>query len=566
MAERDALENHLSEGERLMQNKLYDRAMVEFNKALQIDSKITNRALTGLFQQAEQTGDYEGLIAVGSNMLLHRPNNGYLANMLGNAYRKMGNISQAEKLYEHCLKYEADHRFAEYNMAAAMANVELYDSNAVSAVSPFEVMSWYKFADNEDGEKQLKDMQIEIEEEKEAKLAEEDQNEDTGEGWQDKLEQELKEEANKRQKRKRVELVPEELFNRIRKLYGMKSPTSLRLLRALALYCLQYNEAEIAWRTLTRLTFAFPKDENLQCFMAITYAMRNQEAVAEEKLIELLGKNRFSRFANVNLGILYKRQRKSVLSKKYFINTHLLLEKSMGHYDMYEFHELGEKYYQNGVHKNALKVFEVLNEETPSTEITYRLGRLYFETENYEKAVQTFKHLIDAAPDHAETKKALAEMNELLKEQARNLVQANKYSRGAQVYELSLEIEPSKEVVQDIISAYKLKRDDENVKRMTARLREIERLEKEKEIEESRLEKITEAKQFASKNQNYKAIRSYEEALRLKPEQSVLVRLVALYKKTRQHDMVEDVTNRYNKMIERQQRMAELENEEGGNG
>jgi len=92
----------------------------------------------------------------------------------------------------------------------------------------------------------------------------------------------------------------------------------------------------------------------IRTFMALTYALRGEEDLAINKLIELLGENPYNRYANANLGYLYLKQGKTILAKKYFILTHHYLEKSKGYYDMDAFRELGEKYYREEIYKNAL--------------------------------------------------------------------------------------------------------------------------------------------------------------------------------------------------------------------
>ena len=82
--------------------------------------------------------------------------------MLGNAYRKQGQIRSAIKLYKHCLKVDRKAKMPAYNIAAAMARVDLYDSSAISAISEFESMKTFKLPDNEKGVQELMDIQLKI--------------------------------------------------------------------------------------------------------------------------------------------------------------------------------------------------------------------------------------------------------------------------------------------------------------------------------------------------------------------------------------------------------------------
>ena len=551
MAERSETQQHLAEGERLMMSRFYDRAMVEFNKALKLDSKTTMQALDGLFDTAERMDDYEGVISIGTNMLLNQPSNGALANKLGNAYRKMKNFGQAIKLYQHCLKNAPDDKFVTYNLAATMARIDLYDGKALSAVMPFERMKTPKLPDNEKGVERLTELQREL-----ILLKEEARADEEG----DEEETPVEESQNEKQSQQ-VEVIPEEVFGYLREDQSISTKARVAVLKDLSLYCLENNDPEIAWRSLTRLIFHIPEDENFQSFVALAYALRGEEQLAIDKLLALLGTNQYNRFANVNLGFLYKKQGNDLLSKKYFITTHQLLEKSQDFYDMYEFRMLGEKYFQDKVYKNALKVFQVLREEQESPSVLYRLGRIYIELDELDQAIEVYKCLVENYRQYPDVEENLADINRYILNVAKNLMKNHRYSRAVKMFEMSLTIKKSKAVVEDAIGAYKLLRDEEGEKRMKVLLRVVEREEREQEIEASRVEKLKQAKKLEATNHTYKAIQAYEEALRLKPEKEVLVRLLALYKKSRQPEMIEDVTKRYNKAIERIQRLAELEAE-----
>lgn len=560
MAERNEVDQHLAEGKRLMVSKFYDRAMVEFNKALKLDSKITMRALDGMFETAEYTNDYEGVISIGTNMLLNQPNNNMLANKLGNAYRKMKNFGQAIKLYEHCIKHSPDDKFAPYNWAAAMARIDLYDGAAVSAVLPFERMSRPKLPKNEKGVERLTTLQQELIEAAEARAAAEEAKaaaEAGGDDWQTEMEKKLKAEQKKKKNRK-VQLIPEELFDHLRRDKTVSTKAQQTMLKDLSIFCLEKNYPEIAWRAITRLIFQIPHDEDLQSFVALTYDARGEEQLAIDKLLSLLGKDQYNRFANVNLGYLYKKQGNDLLSKKYFLTTHQLLEKSQHYYDMNEFRMKGEQYLKDEVYKNALKVFEVLREEKEAPIILYRLGEIYLALDDYEKALEVYKCLVENYREEEGVEEKLVQINQHLLSMAKDLMADHRYSRAAGMFEMSLAIIKSKDVIENAMSAYKLLRDEEGEKRMKIALRLMEEEEREKEIKESRIKKLKQAKKLEAENLSYKAIQAYEEALRLKPEKKVLIRLLTLYKKTRQPEMMQDVAERYNKALERIQRLADL--------
>ncbi len=564
MAERkDSLEWFLAEGEKLMQNKFYDRAILEFNKAYKVDSSATNSTLEKLFKQAEETGDYEGIISVGTSLLQHQPKNSHLANVLGNTHRRMGNFAQASKFYHHCLNYDPEHRFASYNLAAAMARVDLYDGNVVNAITPFERMDGPKIPDNKEGEQRLKAIQQKIDEAQEEEKARETQENLEEEDWQNKLEAELVPAKQEEPKKKRkIVLIPEEILTYARENQDMPPLELQEILKFLAFYSIENSFPKIAWRALTRLLFYKSQDENLRCFMALTYDLRGEKKLAIDQLLSILEENKYNRYATVNLGYLYYQQKNYNLARKYFVIASQLLEKSRDHYNMQEFRSLGEQYYRDEIYKNAQRVFEVLREESETSDILRRLGHIYLEVEMFDEAMEVYKVIMEKYYEQPEVKEAMKKANQMLLDKALNYMEVHKYTRAARVYEISLEIERSKTVVEDALGAYKLLRDEEGIKKMNVLLRTIQNEAREREILVSIQQKLKEGKAFEKKRRNYEAIRCYEEALRLKPDKDVLIHLIRMYKKTRQREMIQDVTDRYNKAIERQQRLAELEAEE----
>ena len=130
---------------KLLKSRFYDRAKVEFNKALDEDHDLATQVVLALYRQMESSGDVEGLLALGANVLNRDPGNVDLANLLGNAYRRQGNITQARNMYQHCLKHDPKFRNATYNLAAMLARVPLFDGSAISAIVEFENLENFKY-------------------------------------------------------------------------------------------------------------------------------------------------------------------------------------------------------------------------------------------------------------------------------------------------------------------------------------------------------------------------------------------------------------------------------------
>ena len=69
-------------------------------------------------------------------------------------------------MYLHCLKHDAENKFAVYNLAAAMAKVEVQDGMAISAIKEFEKMSDFVLPELKEEIEDLIEMQNHFAEEK----------------------------------------------------------------------------------------------------------------------------------------------------------------------------------------------------------------------------------------------------------------------------------------------------------------------------------------------------------------------------------------------------------------
>ena len=145
-------------GKSLMESQFYDRASVEFNKALTLDKDFASELIVDLYMEM-QGSNPDAMIALGINILQHNPDNTEMANMLGNTYRKKGDLNAAKSMYQRCLKRDPYFKNASYNLAATIAKADVYDGTAVSSISEFESLSNFILPDNDEGEEKLYQIQ-----------------------------------------------------------------------------------------------------------------------------------------------------------------------------------------------------------------------------------------------------------------------------------------------------------------------------------------------------------------------------------------------------------------------
>ena len=140
---RARIDEHLAEGMKLLSEKFYNGAMIEFDKAMELSPEMVYPRLVEELSNAAASGDLQSALSIGLNLIKERNDDYELANKLGNYARELGDYKQAEGLYKTALKYKKDYAKAFYNLAACQARVNIYDEAVGSAIAKFDKVSDY---------------------------------------------------------------------------------------------------------------------------------------------------------------------------------------------------------------------------------------------------------------------------------------------------------------------------------------------------------------------------------------------------------------------------------------
>ena len=337
-------------GKNLMESHFYDRASVEFNKALSLDKEFASELIVDLYMEM-QGSNPDAMIALGINILQHNPDNIEMANMLGNTYRKKSDYNAAKSMYQRCLKRDPYFKNASYNLAATLARAEVYDGTAVSAIAEFESLNHYQLPDNSEGEEKLYAIQGEVIRNEEISgegdtagvkdeslmdfledhLDGEKVEEAQASEIQEKKETSLESSSESQEKERKVEIDPEACFQMISENHDDQQKETSELLNALGLYCLTHYHPEIAVNSFQKLVQLHPKQIDFQCFLVLASGLEGNTGKAIDSLQKILIENPFHRYSNVNLGYLFQKSGKTMKARTYFFITYKLLERSGGY-------------------------------------------------------------------------------------------------------------------------------------------------------------------------------------------------------------------------------------------
>ena len=555
----------LARGKSLLEKNFYEWATVEFNKALALNPKLAAETVTKLFQEMQGSGNPDGTISLGTIVLKMDPKNVDLANQLGNTYRKKQDWNHAKNMYLHCLKYDPDYKNAVYNLAATTAKVEVADGMAISAIDEFENMKDFVLPDIEEGMGILVEMQTNFA----VDTVEVNQEQSPDEKNETKVlpEKEAKEDNNIKIKTDTDTDDKDDLdsidavqtFKYITSNLEAESLQEKEAIFTLGIYCLKNNETKIAQYSLKRLLMRDKENVDLRCFLVLAISIDGKINEAIESFQSILGRNPNHRYTNVNMGILLRRKGKIQQSRVSFFTTYRLLERSQGDYDIKACLENADKLFNNNQKKKALEIYEPLISEITSEVLLHRIAKLYLDKKLLDGALEVYKRILRKNRQNKEAREGIKSIHTAYLIESENFLKKNDKINAAVKIEKALKIAAGINLIQKAISINLLLKNGNRVVELEEMLKDIKR----KEIQSKVQEKINKAEE-AEKRTDYKgAIRYFQEAIKIEPQNSTLKKLIDLCVRINRPDLTEKITDWFNKyqhsLLEKEKKQAREE-------
>ena len=561
-------------GKNLMESHFYDRASVEFNKALSLDKEFASELIVDLYMEM-QGSNPDAMIALGINILQHNPDNIEMANMLGNTYRKKGDYNAAKSMYQRCLKRDPYFKNASYNLAATLARAEVYDGTAVSAIAEFESLNHYQLPDNSEGEEKLYAIQGEVirneeisaegetagvkdeslmdflEDHLDGEKVEEPQANDIQENQETSSESS----SESQEKERKVEIDPEACFQIISENHDDQQKETSKLLNALGLYCLKHYHPEIAVNSFQKLVQLHPEQIDFQCFLVLANGLEGNTGKAIDSLQKILIEHPFHRYSNVNLGYLFQKSGKTMKARTYFFITYKLLERSGGYYHIDRILNRAEEHFNEDRGKKALELYEPLYEEINAPNLLNRIGKLQLLFSKLDEAVQTFRRVLKIDVKNTEAREGLKQLHQKFLMQLDNAVKKHDYEDAAKAFEKAIGIVKNPKLMQRGIDINKMLKNETRANQLERMLKQM----LEKDSNQMVQEKISLAEE-AEKKGNYKAaVGYYEQAIRISPKHEIMVKMSDFCQRIDRPELAEKVSKWFNQHLENQKRKAALE-------
>ena len=547
------LNSILERGKSLLEKNFYEWAAVEFNKALELDPKLAAETVTKLFQEMQGGGNPDGIISLGVNVLKTDPKNVELANLLGNTYRKKHNWNQAKNMYKLCLKHDPDFKNAIYNLAATNAKIEIADGNAVSAIAEFEKMTDFVLPDIQDGLENLVEMQqhftLDADEEREQQTEDVKEGNEIKEGTKvssDNVKEDTNtsEKSDKKADEKEIEaegnsIDSEQTFNYIISNLEAESEEESKACFRLGIHCLQTMEGKIAKNVFKRLLMREKNNVDLRCFLVLAISIEGDIDNAIKTFQSILVRNPNHRYSTVNLGLLYKRKGMIQKSRVSFFTTFKLLERSQGNYNIDTCLQDADKFFEENRSKKALEIYEPLVPEITSQELLIRIAKLNADNNFWDEAFELYRRILRINRQNKEAREGIKTVHTAYLTAAENYLKKNDPKNAVVVIDKALNIAVSKKLLQKAINLNHLLENENRAFELEQMLKSYQN----KEIQVEVQAKISLAEE-AEKNGKYKsAVRYYEEAIRLDPQNSTLKKLVDLCVRIKRPDLAEKVSD-----------------------
>ena len=560
---RQKIDDHIAEGMTHLASKFYNGAMIEFDKAMELDSKAVYPRLVEELSTAAAGGELESALAIGLNLIKKNNQDFELANKLGNYARELKDYNQANNLYRTALKIKKNYDLAFYNFAASQAKVNIYDEAVKSAVGQFDTVDRYvlpEFIGEENlietfTEKANENKQTRFKQKLEELTIERDKLIEEG-GTIEAQGIDLK---IKNLKESSVTTAFEDVSEEFRREIADDPENEKSHKFNLALYSIQSNNPDMALEALDGLT---NRDfDTVELLRAIAIEQKGHLGKAINNLQQLLGKNEYHRYYNVNIGLMYRRAKKQFIATKYLIKTAALLEKSGGIYSMQVLLHEADEAYEQGRLKKALNYYQIAASEIPNAEIWLKIGTIFVERKKYDEAVEAFREMSKLNPDSHVADSKLREIHDYYVDRAETLFTDGKYKPAVDYFHKALGVLRLPETVKRTAETYKQLNNSEREQEFLDEWQQLMAAKKERDQEEHRQKMIQKGKTYLKEKKKIQAIDSFEKILRMKVDKTIFVQLATLYKALKKNNDLADLEERWAKMLAHDEKLKRYEKE-----
>jgi tetratricopeptide (TPR) repeat protein len=278
---------------------------------------------------------------------------------------------------------------------------------------------------------------------------------------------------------------------------------------------------------------------DLRCFLVLAISLEGDIDNAIKTFQSILIRNPNHRYSNVNLGLLYKRKGMILQSRVSFFTTFKLLERSKSNYNIDACLQDAANLFEENRTKKALEIYEPLVPEITSQELLIRIAKLNVGNKCWDEAFEIYRRVLRINRQNKEAREGIKSVHTYYLSASENYLKKNDQKNAAVLIDKALSIAVSKNLLHKAINLNHLLKNENRAFELEQMLKSYSNKEVQVEIQA----KISQAEE-AEKNGKYKsAIRFYEEAIKLDPQNSTLKKLVDLCVRIKRPDLAEKVSD-----------------------
>lgn len=526
--ERREAEGLVEEGLKLLGNGLTKQALFQFQEALGKNQEVVAEILKEETEKAMRRGDNEQAVSLGSIVLKIRRDDYELANRLGNSARKNKDYKKANAFYREAFRINRSYEIPLYNLAAGMGRIPRFNNDVKLLVD--------KFADVHDyilpNYKLQKDYIERIEQEIAGSDPNRKQHEPTYRQVCNHISKKISA-LNQEKTEKAIATAEKHLFN-------------------LGRYALAGNDAKFALKCLLRLKKRKSRLEYLDMLITLAMDLDSPSDKLTQHMMVLLSKDPINRYLNANLGIMFRKRGKRILSYKYLATAALLLEKTNGIFCRNDLIRLADDEMDLGNLKKALKIYKLVDSEINHPHVKKNIGQILIYKNRFAEALPLFKSLLEMDREDIEVRSKIREIHDYFLQKGEELCEANKHTSAVSFMEQALSAARLPETLKKTADLYKYLMNEAKAEQLFAEYRSIIQQSEDSNAEERRQILIEQGKDLLLKKDFEAAIDRFEKAFPMKIDKDVFVFLAHIYKILKRTRDLEDLMTRWKEMIRNQ--------------
>jgi tetratricopeptide (TPR) repeat protein len=221
--------------------------------------------------------------------------------------------------------------------------------------------------------------------------------------------------------------------------------------------------------------------------------------------------------------------------------------------------ENAEKLFNDNLEKKALEIYEPLISEITSEVLLHRIAKLYLDKNLLDDALEIYKRIFRKNRQNKEAREGIKSIHAAYLIESENFLKKNDKINAAVRIEKALKIAAGTKLIQKAISINMLLKNENRVVELEEMLKDIKR----KEIQSKVQEKISQAEEAETRADYKGAIRYFQEAIKIEPQNSTLKKLIDLCAHINRPDLTEKITDWFNKyqhsLLEKEKKQAREE-------